>query len=139
MDAQKHVTINCQRYKNNSSNCLRNQKSDFNLKCWKSSCRAKLWKNKRIESFFLQFGKMLGQDNSNQPVLHIFWNYCFTCFMKQFCQIHKQPFADVLSTEKTFVSESLLQKRLQHRRFLVDFVKFFKNIFFMEHLRLLLL
>ena len=35
-DAKKHFTMNCWKYKNNSSNCLRNQKSDFkhfNLKC----------------------------------------------------------------------------------------------------------
>ena len=32
--------------------------------------------------FFLQFRKMLGQDNNNYPVLHIFRNYCFTCFME---------------------------------------------------------
>ena len=60
MDAQKHVTINCQRYKNNSSNCLRNQKSDFkhlNLKCQKSSCRVSLQKNKRTESFFYNLAK----------------------------------------------------------------------------------
>ena len=32
--------------------------------------------------FFLQFRKMSGQDNNNYPVLHIFRNYCFTCFME---------------------------------------------------------
>ena len=32
--------------------------------------------------FFLQFRKMLGQDNNNFPVLLIFRNYCFTCFME---------------------------------------------------------
>ena len=32
--------------------------------------------------FFLQFRKMLGPDNNNYPVLHIFRNYCFTCFME---------------------------------------------------------
>ena len=32
--------------------------------------------------FFLQFRKMLGQDNNNYPVLRIFRNYYFTCFME---------------------------------------------------------
>ena len=32
--------------------------------------------------FFLQFCKMLGQDNNNYPVLHISRNYCLTCFME---------------------------------------------------------
>ena len=36
-------------------------------------------KNREV---FLQFRKMSGQDNNNYPVLHIFRNYCFTCFME---------------------------------------------------------
>ena len=52
--------MNCLRYKNNRSNFLRKQKSDFkhfNLKCWKSTCRARLQKNKRIERFFCNCAK----------------------------------------------------------------------------------
>ena len=59
-DVKKHFTMNCWRYKNNSSNCLRIQNSDFkhfSLKCWKSSCRARLQKSKGTENFFCNLAK----------------------------------------------------------------------------------
>ena len=55
--------MNCWKYKNNSANWLRNQKSDFkhyNLKCWKSNLALQAVEKQKDREFFLQFDKRLG-------------------------------------------------------------------------------